>query len=143
MRYRIHVTVGAGHLAAVVEAACKDNPDPYLQVEPLDQPALPAPAPRSQIKRMSARPGAEPKPKVQRRLTANGAKRQEVLERTLQTGPKRWSELRTAIGEAGLPQGTLNSLISKWQTEGKIQRSPNGLWSLVAKHEEAARTIHD
>jgi hypothetical protein len=137
MRYRVQVTVGAGHLTAVIEAACKDNPEPDLRVEPINQPAMPAPRRRTAA---LMRPGAEPKPKVQRRLTANGAKRQEVVYRALQTGPKRWSELRTAIGEAGLPQGTLNSLVSKWQTEGKIRRGPEGLWSLVAKHDESAIT---
>lgn len=141
MKYRVSVVVGVGRLGAVIEAACKDNPDPDLRVEPVESlPALPAPR--------RAKPQASQPPKAPRqtRLTPNGIKRQEVVEAQLKTGPKRWSQLRTAIGEAGLPQGTLNSLVSKWQTEGKIQRGPDGLWSLTdagrGRVSEEAATAH-
>lgn len=122
MRYKIEVTVGAGALSAVIETACKDNPDPNLRVSPIlnAQPALP---PQTAA---WTQPTKRP-----RRISPEGLKRQSVVERALQTGPRRWSELRKALTDAGLPQGTLNSLISKWQSEGKIKRSEEGLWSLA------------
>lgn len=134
MRYRIQVTVGAGHLSALIEAACKNNPDPDLRVEPVEDNPLAAlsPAPKRRATPVKPRAGRIP------RITERGRQRQEVVEKALKTGPKRWSELRAAIGDAGLPQGTLNSLISKWQTEGKIRRSDDGLWSLVENAQAAA-----
>lgn len=48
--------------------------------------------------------------------------------------------MKTALEAASLSPWTLNSLISTWQKEGKIRRGPEGLWSLVAKHDESAIT---
>lgn len=124
MRYRVQVTIGIGQLGPVIEAACKNNPEPDLKVDgiPDGQAALPPPK----------------KAPANRRPPSSASERREVLENALKAGPKRWKDLRIALEHAGLPPGTLNSLISKWQAEGKIRRSAEGLWSLVDKHERAA-----
>jgi hypothetical protein len=90
------------------------------------------PAGESAPKPKAPAPQEAPKPKRRSPATkAEVGKRGIVVEEALKTGAKRWSELKKAIAHAGLSESTLNSLISKWQSEGKIERGPNGLWQLV------------
>jgi hypothetical protein len=137
MRYRIQVTVGLGQLASVIEAACKNNPEPDLKVDSIQEhPMVALPAPRKgPIQRAGAVPIQRASP---RGRGHDGKSRGDILEASLKTGPKRWSDLKTALAEGGLSESSLNSMISKWQRDGKIQRSAEGLWGLVEKHGVAA-----
>jgi hypothetical protein len=126
IKYRIQVTVDAERLPELVSILYKAPLafDPELKVYPATAASAAPKAPPL--------PQAEPKPKrrppaTQREMGKRGA----VVEEALKTGPKRWTELKKAIADAGLSESTLNSLISKWQTEGRIQRGPHGLWELV------------
>jgi hypothetical protein len=127
-RYRIQVTIPGDRIAAVIEAVYKDpvQYDPELKVWPFElaRPGLALEA--------IAHPVAPKPAKTKRRQThIAGGKRQTLVEAALKEGPKRWGELRTALAAGGISESSLNSLIANWQKNGKIARSPDGLWSLV------------
>jgi hypothetical protein len=136
MRYRIQVLVDAERLPVVIEAAFKGelDYDPELKVWP----ASPS---RDEVVHAwhSGLQRVEPKPKAARRGNNKGAsKRSELVEAALKTGPKRWGELRVALTAGGLSESSLNSLISKWQKQGRIARSKDGLWRLNDGQTQAA-----
>lgn len=143
MKYRIQVTVDGDRLAAVIEAAIKGAKfDPDLKVYGAPEYAATELAeqhgyalPRKMIDANQLQP---PKPK--RRAPASKAglgQREAVIHATLKTGPKRWGELRRALSDGGLSEGTLNSLITKLKRENKINRDADGLWRLVQEHEHS------
>jgi hypothetical protein len=110
MKYRIQVTVSGDRLAAIIDAAFKGAQwDPDLKVWPVEEVAA-----------------IEPPKKAAVGIYVSSG---EILHGALKTGPKRWGELRQALGIAGFAESSLNGLIAKWRKEGKI-RSDGGLWSL-------------
>jgi hypothetical protein len=124
IKYRIQVTVDAERLPEIVSVVYQAPLafDPELKVYTATAPAAIA----------TKAPPAAPKPKRRSPATPREmGKRGTAVEEALKTGPKRWTDLKKAIVDAGLPESTLNSLISKWQSEGKIERGPHGLWQLV------------
>jgi hypothetical protein len=152
MRYRIQVLVDSDRLPAVIEAAFGGELgyDPELKVWPASQPETPQNAAYAATRRMIDRNlyKAPERPKdhsqvggvhretllAQRAARSRYSKpnmRAELVEAALKTGPKRWSDLRTALATGGLSESSLNSLISKWQKAGKIVRQDGGLWSLT------------
>jgi hypothetical protein len=120
MKYRIQVLVSADRLAAVVAAAFSGelDYDPEMKMWPASEPKThrynKPPLPRAPIV------GGNPKVN----------KRAELVVAALKTGPKRWSELKTALSDGGLSENSLNSVIGKMQKQGKVSRSQDGLWSL-------------
>ena len=129
-RYQIQVTVPGDRIAAVIEAVYKDpvQYDPELKVWPFEL-AHVLPGPPADVIHALHPP---PRVKTKRRQThIAGGKRQTLVEAALKEGPKRWGELRTALAAGGISESSLNSLIANWQKNGKIARSPDGLWSLV------------
>ena len=133
MKYRIQATVSADRIGAVIQAVFEGGPkfDPELKVFPVVESAEAEAAgyafTRKVIDRDLYKTPEPPKPKRQLSKTDGRA---EIVERALKAGPKRWRELRAALRAGGLPEGSLNSLIGKWQKENKIVRSPDRLWSL-------------
>jgi len=131
MKYRIQVTVSGERLSAVIDAAFKGTPgfDPELKVYPANEFAVETP-PTAQLA------AAKEKPKQMRMRRAPDGRRHEVIGAALKTGPKRWGELRNALKAEGISEHSLNSAMRTWQTNGKIDRGPDGLWRLLV-HEQA------
>jgi hypothetical protein len=129
MRYRIQATIEAVLLPHIVELLYVGDLtfDPELKIYPIVM--TEAEAAGATYAQHSGLQRVEPKPKRAKRARLPN-NRQILVEAALKTGPKRWSELRTALSDGGLSESSLNSLITKWQKEGKIRRSGDGLWSL-------------
>jgi hypothetical protein len=126
MKYRIQVLVSADRLAAVVAAAFSGelDYDPEMKMWPASEPKTPERAGYAATRKppLPRAPIVGGNPKVN--------KRAELVVAALKTGPKRWSELKTALSDGGLSENSLNSVIGKMQKQGKVSRSQDGLWSL-------------
>lgn len=124
MRYRIQITIPADRLLAIVEIGYKPplTFDPELKVYPAESYVA---------VETRAAPTPTPMPTPRRKHAVGPNSRQVVLERELRAGPKRWGEIKAALLAAGLSGNSINNLISRSQKDGRIQRSPDGLWSLV------------
>lgn len=138
MRYRVQVTVGIGRLAAIIEEALQNNPEPDLVVEQVPEREAEAPGyafTRKTVDRhlYPKKIGTEIRKIVKAKAGATGT-RQEIIVASLKTGPKRWAELKAALTAGGLAESSLNNMIGQMKRDGKIQRSEDGLWSLV-EHE--------
>lgn len=133
MKYRVQVLVDNDRLPALIEAAFRGelDYDPELKVWPATQPH-----PKEEAGYAATRKMIDEKP-AKRIGNNKGNKRGELIEAALKSGPKRWSELRTALSAGGLSESSLNNLIGTWKKQGKIVRSADGLWSL--KDAEAQR----
>lgn len=130
MKYRIQFTVDGFDMGALIDLAFqlangRFEPDPkfypIVNSEPTEQ--------------LGAKDGspiyrAPKKPKPEIMATSN-----DVVEKSLKTGPKRWKELVAALEKANLPSWSLNALIKTWEKNGKIQRTPEKRWSLVINDE--------
>jgi hypothetical protein len=130
MKYRVQVLVDNNRLPAVIEAAFTGalDYDPELKVWPATQPQM-LPHDVAGIERpVKQLPVASGKRSGNNK---GGNKRGELLEAALKTGPKRWSEMKTALSDGGLSESSLNNLIGIWKKAGKIARSEDGLWSLT------------
>lgn len=155
MKYRISVTVDADRIGAVISAAFQSGQNfaPQLKVEPVEAEwgtyaaglaqgeamiKARAKAPTARKKKTYVLPGdvagIERSVKTGRVVTN---RRAELLEASLKTGPKRWSELRAALSNGGLSESSLNNMIGLWKKAGKIARTADGLW--VLKDDEAQR----
>jgi hypothetical protein len=123
IKYRIQVTIDAERLPELVSVVYKAPLafDPELKVYPATVAARTPKAPQAEPK-----PARRP-PSTQREMGQRGL----IVEAALKAGPKRWSELKKALVDGGMSENSLNSLVSKWQSEGKIERGPHGLWQLV------------
>jgi hypothetical protein len=136
MKYRIEVTVSADRIGDVIKAVFDDNPnDPELKIYGIidERPRAPKAAQKATARKKTyVLPGDVAGIERPVRVGNNkGNKRQEILEAALKTGPKRWSEMRTALSAGGLSESSLNNLIGQWKKAGKIARSQDGLWSMV------------
>ena len=72
-------------------------------------------------------PVAEPAP---RRIHKPSKVETEILG-ALQAGPLASSELRTALAEAGLSEGSVSRLTTM-KKEGKVEQTEDGKWKLAA-----------
>jgi hypothetical protein len=140
-KYFIQMTVEATRIAAIVEAVYKQPMefDPQLRIAPMFE--IDAEQASEMVRKSGERKAAKaakPKTLVGVKRAAGSGKRGDLVEAALKTGPKRWSELKTALSAGGLSESSLNSLIGSWKNNGKIFRDADGLWRLKDAQPQAA-----
>lgn len=126
MKYRIQLTVDGAILGQLIDLAFKNakhDPEPKILSQYPDPPPPPPPPLAPDVESALFPPA-----KTHATTKANG---ERIVDGMLKTGPKRWSELRDGLVAEGFRKEAINRIVTRWESDGKIRRTDEGLWALA------------